>query len=127
MTKLNLDLRFVEYNYDLILLGEFINLIEENIKEEIKKKEKEIDDKIKQFELNINDPEYQIFSNEEIDFREHFLPKHFRNPIVVTLWAVIETCIIAIAEYIRNEENKILKLRDIRADNFLKQSNLNYS
>ena len=50
------------------------------------------------------------------------LPRYFRNPIVVTLWAIFESAIIEIAKEIKDQQNLPIKLDDIRGD-FLKRTN----
>lgn len=119
MTVLKIDLRFVEYNYELYTLSDYISFVEDAIVNELKKREVEIDNKIKKYDLSYNDPEYSLLSQDKYKLREYFLPKFFINPIVVSLWAIIETALTFVAEYVRNSNNLELKLNDIRGENFL--------
>ena len=42
------------------------------------------------------------------------LPRFYRGPFLISLWAVFESGVIEVAEYIRKTRSRTLKLRDIR-------------
>ncbi len=119
MTKLNLDLRFVEFNSELYALDNYISFVEDKIKSLLKQRESEIKAEIKKNNLTPDDALYALYKLEINSLNNRFLPKYFRNPIIVTLWAIVETCLKSIAEYIGEQENKKLRFKDIRAENFL--------
>ena len=52
---------------------------------------------------------------------EHQLPRFFRNSFLVSLWAVYESAIIEIANYLRDQKGRTLGISDIRG-NFLDQA-----
>ena len=112
------DLRFVEIFHELYALEDFINTIELQLPKLIEKeKEKAHQNRPK------NDPfESQQRENELYELIEDVLPRYFRNPIVVTLWAIFESAIIEIAKEIKDQINTAIKLDDIKG-NFLKRTN----
>ena len=53
---------------------------------------------------------------------EDVIPRYFRNPIVVTLWAIFESAIIEIAKEIKDQQGLPITLDDITGD-FLERTN----
>jgi len=112
------DLRFVEIFHELYALEDYINSIESQLPDLIEKeKEKAYQNRPE------NDPiEWQQKEQELYELIEDVLPRYFRNPIVVTLWAIFESAIIEIAKEIKDQQGLPIELDDIRGD-FLERTN----
>ena len=53
---------------------------------------------------------------------EELFPKVFRGGFVISLWSVFEACVKDIAEYVRREHKLPFGLQDLRAGDFLEQT-----
>ena len=53
---------------------------------------------------------------------DDLLPKISRGGFVVSLWSVFEACVKDLAEYTKNERNLPFGLQDLRAGDFLEQT-----
>lgn len=112
------DLRFVEIFHELYALEDYMNSIESQLPDLIEK-EKE---KVYQNRPENNPIEWQEKELELYELIEDVLPRYFRNPIIVTLWAIFESAIIEIAKEIKDQQSLPIKLDDIRGD-FLTRTN----
>lgn len=112
------DLRFVEVYYELYALETYINSIESQLPN-LLEKEKE---KVYQNRHEFNPIEWQQEEQMLYDVIENVLPQFFRNPIVVTLWAIFESAIIEIAKEIQDQQSLQIKMDDITGD-FLDKTN----
>lgn len=112
------DLRFVEIFHELYALEDYINSIESQLPDLIEKEKEKAYQRRPE-----NDPiEWQQKEQALYELIEDVLPRYFRNPIVVTLWAIFESAIIEIAKEIQAQQNLPVNLDDIRGD-FLKRTN----
>lgn len=112
------DLRFIEIFHELYALEDYINSVELQLPQLIEKeKEKAYQNR------PTDDPiEWQQKENELYELIEDVLPRYFRNPIIVTLWAIFESAIIEIAKEIKDQLSIPITLDDITGD-FLKRTN----
>ena len=53
---------------------------------------------------------------------EELFPKVFRGGFIISLWSVFEACIKDIAEYVRRKKNIPFGLQDLRAGDFIEQT-----
>lgn len=53
---------------------------------------------------------------------DELFPKVFRSGFIISLWSVFEACTKDIAEYVRREKNIPFGLQDLRAGDFLEQT-----
>jgi len=117
--KINLDFRLLDVSLELHALEEYLDTIEKQI-ENINKSEELILEAAKSEDnLTPDDPEWheahQIYY-QRIDF---LIPRFFRGPYLVSLYAVYETAVTEIARLIQKGQEQSLSLNDIRADDFL--------
>lgn len=112
------DFRFVGIFHELYALEDYINSVESQLPDLIEKeKEKAYQSRPE------NDPiEWQQNEQALYELIEEVLPRYFRNPIVVTLWAIFESAIIEIAKEIKEQQSLPITLDDIRGD-FLERTN----
>ena len=112
------DFRFVEIFHELYALEDYINSIESQLPDLIEK-EKE---KAYQSRPEYDPIEWQQKEQALYALIEDVLPRYFRNPIIVTLWAIFESAIIEIAKEIKDQQSLPITLDDIRGD-FLERTN----
>jgi hypothetical protein len=55
---------------------------------------------------------------------EELFPKVFRGGFIISLWSVFEACIKDLAEYVRREQDIPFGLQDLRAGDFLEQTEI---
>ncbi len=58
---------------------------------------------------------------------EELFPKVFRGGFIISLWSVFEACIKDLAEYVRREKDIPFGLQDLRAGDFLEQTDKFFS
>lgn len=121
-----IDFRFIDIEYELGALDDYIKLLEEQLGGLIEQEQRHFDAKIQKEIYQIDEAERQFAYQELYEHIEHLLPRFFRNPLLVTLWATFESAIIEIAEYLRNGKELKLRISDIRGDSFLKQARKYY-
>lgn len=61
--------------------------------------------------------EYQAVSTWIDEFVEETVPRLYRSPLLVELWAVFESGVIEIAKYLQKEQGHSLSINDLRANN----------
>lgn len=123
MSILDLDFRFVESYYELDALGEFLNVIENQLENVINQEKKRVESEILSKKKDLDEVELANIQQEFNDRVYELLPRFFRSPFLVTLWAISESAIIEVADYIQKQKNLPLSMRDIRGNNFLDQAN----
>jgi len=64
-----------------------------------------------------DDYEYHDIKRWIDDFVENVLPRLYRSPILVELWAVFESGIVEIAEYLQKEQGHSISVHDLRSNN----------
>lgn len=118
-----IDFRFVDVEYELRALGKYLGILERELPrlqdelqdEERKRVRRELQDR----GLMANDPEVDFALQEHYDLVNHVLPRFFRNPFVVMLWAVYESGVREVAERVRKHGGLDLGITDNRGGSFL--------
>jgi hypothetical protein len=110
------DFRFVELFYELYALEQYMDSVESQLPDLIKKEEEKAYGRLRQ-EGYENDPfERQYIQQQLYDLIEEVLPRYFFSPILVTLWAIFESAITEIAKEVKDQQNQVIKLNDINGD-----------
>ncbi len=103
-----------------------MELIERHI-EHVQKSEKLIlDAAIGKENLTPDDPEWDMVHQAYYHKIELFLPRFFRCPFLVSLYAVYESAVTEIARLIQEKQGLAISLDDIKADGFLDQAKKYY-
>jgi len=97
----SLDFRFVERLYKLIHIQKFVNIIEY----QIINKRQELEKEFKLKTANTYDKKRSILIKECYNIIDEFLPRFFRNPIILVLWSILETVLSEIANYLKDKNN----------------------
>jgi len=116
--ELTLDFRFVEIEYELWALGEYLNALEQQLPAIAEEKRTQTFARLQAEKSDWDDPETELAFRELDEIAESVLPRFLRGPFLVTLWALYESAITEIAGYLKQQQKKALGLQDIR-DGFL--------
>lgn len=110
------DLRFAEIFHELYALEDYMNSIESQLPDLIEKE--------KAYQSGPKDDSIEWHQKEQALYEliEDVLPRYFRNPVIVTLWAIFESAIIEIAKEIKDQQKLPITLDDIKGD-FLERTN----
>lgn len=122
MVRIRVDLQFVEIEYELWALGEYLNALEQQITFLTDQKRVQTYADLQTQKLDRHDPEVDLAFQELSELTESVLPRYFRGPFLVTLWAVYEAAITQIATYLQGYEDQALALKDIRGHTFLERA-----
>lgn len=118
MPHISFDMRFVENEYDLWALGEFHSVIEPQL--QYLRDQDRVRAMAELAEQGAADDEAWALAHQELDERaEHVLPRFFRGPFIVALWAAYESTLVNVADRLAEAREKTLRLADIRGGNLL--------
>lgn len=126
MVKINIDFRLLDVSLELSALKEYLETLEKQI-EHIKKSEQEVlDATIRKKNITPDDPDLQ-FEYQLYDHRMEFLlPRFFRGPFLVSLYAVYESAVTEIARLIQNAQGQAISIDDLRGEDFLDRAKKYY-
>jgi hypothetical protein len=110
-----LDFRFTEIEAELFVVLEHLKTVERQLPQ-IVESERE---RLGREELpGIDDEdEYHDTVRWIEEFAEEVLPRLYRLPPLVELWAVFESGVVEIAKYLQKEQGHSLSINDLRANN----------
>lgn len=123
MVKLDkIDFRFIEINYELHALEQYMDSIESQLPHLIRIEEEKVYDDLREKGYENDEIERQIAQQQLDDFIDNVLPRYFFSQILVTLWAIFESAIVEIANEIKDHKKQGIYLNDINGD-FLERTN----
>lgn len=109
-----MDFRFVELDHEVTSLATYREILEEQLTIRKDQERLRLRARLMSPESEMDDAERQ-FANEEVNILvEEILPRFFRGPYLIALWALFESGIIEVADFIAMTKPLSLKLRDIR-------------
>ena len=118
--KIDFDFRLLDVSFEIYALEDHLELIENQIENMRKTEYDSLKIFIKKEKLTPNDPEWH-FANQDFDHRfEFLLPRVFRGPFLVALYAVYEIAVTEIARLIQTSIGQSEALGNHRG--FLDQS-----
>ena len=121
-----LDFRLIEVESELFALDYHLNLIEEQIRNKEAWERMLSQKKIKKLGLTYDDPEYH-WEQQELDYlTEITLPRLFRGPFLISLYAVYESSVIEIAALIQKKKGIQKSIKDVKG-NFLERAKKYYN
>jgi len=121
------DFRFVESYYELFTIGDFLDVLEKQLSAVIKKEHESFNDKIRKKNHDLDDIELDEIRQNMYRLVDELLPRYFRSPFLVTLWAVTESAIIEVSYYLQQQKKQSLSIKDIRGTNFLDRAKKYFS
>ena len=114
-----IDFRFVEIEYELSALQEYIRTLDSQLPILEKREREELEKRI--HEQNLDEADASMEYDQHHDLIKRVVPRFFRGPVLVTLWAIYESGVQEVASHIQNKQSWALASRDIRGDNKLAQ------
>jgi hypothetical protein len=109
----SIDFRFFEIGHELGSLQDYFRTTERQLPLLAEHAEEQL------FEELTDEDTFGAVRSFAHRFAEDVLPRFFRSPILVALWAIYESGTTDIAEYLRQRGNHALKLQDISGRNEL--------
>jgi len=109
---------FASYTHLSNILEQYMDSIEFQLPDILTREEEKAYEVLRQKGYDKDEIEMHQMNQQLAEFEE-VLPRHFRNSILVTLWAIFESAIDEIAEEVRGQQNQAIKLKDIRGVDFL--------
>ena len=120
-----LDFRLLEVSGELYALEDHLRLIEGEMERIQKDERARVDEYIKTEGLCPDDPEWHV-ALQEYDHRIDFLlPRFFRGPFLVALYAVYESAVTEIAKLIQEKKSQNITINDLKGD-FLERAKKYY-
>jgi len=110
MANNNFDLRFTELANELRMLGEALQYLENQI--HLLQEQELIQRDARLLKYDQNDDERVIEYQPYWEKTENIFPRFLRNPFLVTLWAVYESGVYELANYVSREKGIEIKLKD---------------
>lgn len=112
----DLDLRLLEIDSELFALDYHLNLIENQIRNKEAFERMLLQKRIKKLGLTHNDLDWQIEHYEVDRITDFLLPRFFRSPFLISLYAVYESAITEIAALIQKKKGIEISINDLRGD-----------
>lgn len=119
------DFRLWEVSGDLYALKDHLQLIESQMVQIQKTEHLRVDTYIRKEGLCPEDPEWHEATQECDHYIEFLLPRYFRGPFIVALYAVYESAVTEIARLIQDKQHQQISIDDLRGD-FLKRAKKYY-
>lgn len=118
-----LDFRFMEIEAELSVIIEHAEAIERQLPVIIEAERKRLEE-----ELTGADYDERYGMMQWIDeFADEVLPRLYRSPILVELWAVFESTIIEIGKYLKQQAGHSLSVDDLRGSNDFERAQKYYA
>ena len=119
-----LDFRLLDASIELDALGDHLQLIESEMHRLQKTDRLKVDKYIRNKDLTPDDPEWYGTLQEYHD-RIESLPRLFRGPFLVSLFATYESIVTEIANLIRDGQSQKITIEDLKGD-FLERAKKYY-
>ena len=122
-----MDFRFVELDHEVLSLATYREVLEEQLTFRKEQERVRLRARLMNSESEMDDAERQFAQEEVKVLVDEILPRFFRGPYLMALWALFESGIIEVADYIAETKQLSLKLRDIRGSDQKDQWNKYYN
>jgi len=117
-----LDFRFMEIEAELSVIVNHAESIERQLAMVIEDEREKLEGEL----TRADQDEYYGMLHWIDEFADEVLPRLYRSPVLVQLWAVFESAIIEIARYIREQDQHALTVDDLRGTNDFERSQKYY-
>jgi hypothetical protein len=119
------DFRLLEVESELYALEDHLKLIESQLEQSQRKERLRLDTRIRTQRLSPEDPEWHEAIQHYYERIEFLLPRFFRGPFLVALYAVYESAVTEIAQIMQKKSLQGISIKDLRGD-FLKRAKKYY-
>ncbi|MFC1509493.1 hypothetical protein ACFL60_07405 [Candidatus Omnitrophota bacterium] len=120
------DFRLLDVSMELFALEDYLELLEKQIEHFRKSEGLILEASIKKQNLTPDDPEWHDARQNYYERIDFFLPRFFRGPFLVSLYAVYESAVTEIARLIQKKQGQALSIDDIKGNNFLDRAKKYY-
>src|SRR3989344_3787029 len=119
-TLMNLDADFPGFDiwYELWAMEQYLRVIVEHLPDVIAQAKRRAETELKKLDRDMEEGEIKIRRQEIAEVAKTIIPRFFWGPTIVSLWALYESSVEDLAEYVQKREGAKLSLDDIRAKNF---------
>jgi hypothetical protein len=117
MTKIHVDFRFAELEYELWGLDKYRTLLEDQIAFLQEQETIRTRAELKSKGFGPGDGDYELSMQELYDLIKGIIPRFYRGPYLVALWGIFESGLEEISRYIAEKKGSSLRLRDIKGKN----------
>lgn len=126
---LNLDLDFpgIDIGYELWAVRAYIDALEQHLPHVQDQTRLRSEAQLARRSHSLEREEISAHYDEIDEVVERIIPRFFRGPSIVTLWALYESSLSDLASYAQKREGAKLGLKDIRAHNFREQTEKYFS
>ena len=107
------DFRFIEVFHELYALEQYMDSIESQLPDLIKKEEEKAYANLRQKGYENDLIERHQMHQKLYELIEEVLPKYFWSSILVTLWAIFESALSEIAKEAKDQQSQAIGLNDI--------------
>jgi hypothetical protein len=126
MVKINVDFRLLDVSLELHALEEYLETMEKQIDHIAASEKLILEAAIRKQSITPDDPEWH-FEHQDYDHRVEFLlPRFFRGPFLVSLYAVYEASVTEIARLLQKGQGRGVSIDDLRGDDFLDRAKKYY-
>jgi hypothetical protein len=112
VTKIRIDFRFTDLEHEVWSIGKYREVLEEQLtlaKEQALQRAHDTESL-----ENISENDRGLAIARAYVLGEEVLPRFYRGPFLISLWAVFELAITEVAEYLAEKKGASLKLCDIK-------------
>lgn len=113
MSRVEIDLRFVDLQYELLALDAYRETLEEQLVVLRRARKADIEAQLKKDGLTPDDPEFHWEYESVFTLVDEIVPRFYRGPYLVALYGIFESAMEEIASYVANKKGISLRLRDI--------------
>ena len=100
------DFRLLEVEGELYALEDHLNLIEDQMEKFQRKERLKLDTYIRTEKLSSDEPEWHMAIREYNERIEFLLPRFFRGPFLVALYAVYESAVTEVAQLMQQSMSR---------------------
>jgi len=122
-----IDLRYVEIEYELWAVREFLNVVEVQLAHLRDQAEVATRAATEGRGLDWEDGEVQMKFQELYEKAEYIFPRYVRGPAVITLCAAYESAVLEIAAFLERQRKLQVSLRSRRDGSFLDRARKHYA
>lgn len=126
MALINIDFRLLDVSLELAALNEYLDTMEKQIDQIASSEKLILDAAIRDQNITPDDPEWDM-KQQIYDHRvELLLPRFFRGPFLVSLYAVYEASVTEIARLLQKSQGRTISIDDLRGYDFLDRAKKYY-
>ena len=126
MVKINVDFRLLDVSLELQALYEYRETMEKQIDNIAASEKLFLEAALRKQNVTPDDPEWH-FEHQDYEYRVEFLlPRFFRGPFLVSLFAVYEASTTEIARLLQKAQGKAISIDDLHGNDFLDRAKKYY-